>query len=229
MNGTRASIERGLVAARRLAFAIVEVEQLQILHLLEIRRELGVELVENFLRARDHFAHFGERFQRRAVLRVHGQIPRAELFQLQLPLAVVLDFADGRHDFLFHRVVKLKTIFRRVIKPAFLPEGEIAVILKARIFRNLRAELDQLVENFLALVHVLQAALHHQLPRLLSQRAVWLFEITAHLHERFFFAAKIHRLRADQFLILLAQLRVLGFQRHVFRAEERRRGFSRRG
>ena len=59
-----------------------------------------------------------------------------------------------------------------------------------------------------------------EFPRLLPQRAVRLFEIAAHLHERLFLAAKIHRLRADEFLILLAQLGLLGFQRHVFRAEQ---------
>ena len=32
--------KRGLITARRLAFAIVEVEQFQVLHLLETRREI---------------------------------------------------------------------------------------------------------------------------------------------------------------------------------------------
>ena len=52
------------------------------------------------------------------------------------------------------------------------------------------------------------------------RRAVRFLEITAHLHQRLFLAAKIHRLRADQFLVLLAQLGLLGFQRHIFRTEQ---------
>ena len=52
------------------------------------------------------------------------------------------------------------------------------------------------------------------------KRAVRLFEVTAHLHERFFLAAKIHRERAAQFLVLLAKLGLLGFQRNVFGPEQ---------
>ena len=76
--------ERVLIAARRLALAIVEVEQLQILHLLETAGEFAVQPVENLLRARNHFADSRERFQRRTVQRVNGQIPRTQFFQFQL-------------------------------------------------------------------------------------------------------------------------------------------------
>ena len=105
-------------------------------------------MIENLLRARNHLADFRERFQRRAVLRVHGQIPRTQLFQFQLALAFVLDFADDGHDFLFHRVVKFHAILRRVIEPAHLAEHEIAIIFEARVLRDLRAQLNQLRRKF---------------------------------------------------------------------------------
>ena len=117
--------------------------------------------------------------------------------------------------------MKLQTIFRRVIKPAFLAEGEITVILKARVPGDLRAELNKLVKNLLALVRIHETALGDEFPGFLPQCAIRLFEIAAHLHQRLFLAAKVHCLRADEFLILLAQFRVLGFQRHVFRPEQR--------
>ena len=116
--------------------------------------------------------------------------------------------------------MKLQTVFRRVIKAAHLTEHEIAIIIKARVFRDLQAKLNERVKNFLALFHILQAAFGNEFPRFLPQRTVRLFEVTAHLHQRFFFAPKIHRLRADEFLILLRELRLFGFQRHVFRTKK---------
>ena len=157
-----------------------------------------------FLGARHHFAHLGERLQRRAVVRVHRQVPGPQPVQFQLPAALVLDVAHGGHDFTFNGLVKFHAIGRRVIEPAFLPEGVIAVIIKPGVAGDLRAQLDQFVENLLALFGVLQAALGHQLPSLLPQGAVGFLQIAAHLHERLFLAAELHRLRADQLLILLA-------------------------
>ena len=79
--------ERGLVAARRLAFAIGQVEQAQVLHPLETRRQVTVEALENLLRARDHLVHLLERAQRRPVQRVHRQVPGAQRLDAELPLA----------------------------------------------------------------------------------------------------------------------------------------------
>ena len=44
-------VERVLITARRLAFAIVEIEQMQLLHFLETAAEFAVQPVEDFLRA----------------------------------------------------------------------------------------------------------------------------------------------------------------------------------
>ena len=78
----------------------------------------------------------------------------------------------------------------------------------------------ELVENVLEIFRLLQAPFGHQFPGLLAQSAVRLLQIAAHLDERFFLAAKIHRERAAQFLVLLAELGLLGFERNVFRAEQ---------
>ena len=54
--------QRGLITARRLALAIIKVEQFQILHLLKTCCEFRVEMIKNFLRARHHFADLRKRF-----------------------------------------------------------------------------------------------------------------------------------------------------------------------
>ena len=70
----------------------------------------------------------------------------------------------------------------------------------------------------LELFRLLQTPIGDQFPGFLAQGAVGLFEVTAHLDECFFLAAKLHRQRAAEFLILLAELGFLGFERDVFRA-----------
>ena len=77
-----------------------------------------------------------------------------------------------------------------------------------------------LLENVLEFVRFLQAALGDQFPRLLPQGAVRFLQVTAHLHQRLFLAAKLHRERAAQFLILLRKFGFLGFQRNIFRPEQ---------
>ena len=70
--------ERGLIATRRFAFAIVEVEQAQVAHGLKAIRQLLVELIEYLLGVANHFFHLLERLQRRTAQRVHRQIPRTK-------------------------------------------------------------------------------------------------------------------------------------------------------
>ena len=143
-----------------------------------------------------------------------------QFVEAKLPAAGGLEFAHDGHDFPGDRVVKTRAIFRRVIEPAEPAEGVIAVIFEPGVPGDLLAEFDEPVENFVELVHLLQTPFGHQFPGFLAQRAVRLFQVTAHLHERFFLAAKVHRERAGQFLVLLAELGVLGFERDVFRTEQ---------
>ena len=110
--------QRGLIAARRLALAIVQIEQFQIVHLLEAPRQFPVERIKNLLRARDHFADLRERFQRRTVQRVNRQVPGTQFLQIQLPAPPRLEFAKEGYNVPFNGVVKLRAIIRRVIETA---------------------------------------------------------------------------------------------------------------
>ena len=176
---------------------------MQILHLPEAAGEFAVQPVENFLRARNHFVHPDERFERRTIQRVNGQIPWTEFFQFQLAAPFRLQFAHDRHHVLFHRVVKLFAILRRVVETAGPAECVVAIVFKSCALRDLRAELQHLVENPVELFRLLQTAPGYQLPCPLPQGTVRFLEVTAHLDERLFLAAKIHRERTAQFLILL--------------------------
>ena len=145
---------------------------------------------------------------------------RMQFVEAKLPAALGLEFAHGRHDFPGDCVVKLRAILRRVIEPAEPAEGVIAVIFEPGVPGDLLAEFDEPVENFVEIVHLLQTPSGHQFPGFLAQRAVGFFQVAAHLDERLFLAAKVHRERAGQFLVLLTELGVLGFERHVFRPEQ---------
>ncbi len=175
---------------------IIEVKQTQILHFLKPAAQFVVEPVKNFLRARNHLADFGERLQRRAVLWVNGQVPWTQFFEFQLPSPFSLQLAYNRHELLFHRLVKPRAIFRRIIEPAKPAKGIIAVIFEPGVLRDLPAELQHLVENTVELFSLLQAAPGDQFPCLLPQRAVRLFKVTPHLHQRFLLAAELDRERA---------------------------------
>jgi len=70
--------ESRLIAAGRLAFAIRQIEQVQVLQRPKTGGEFAVELIENALRFADHFLDLREGPQGRAIRRIDGQVPRAE-------------------------------------------------------------------------------------------------------------------------------------------------------
>ena len=79
--------QRGLVAARRFAFAVGQVEQAQLLHPPEAAGQLTVQLLEDLLRAGDHLLHLLERSQRGPVQRVHRQVPGPQRLELEAAAA----------------------------------------------------------------------------------------------------------------------------------------------
>ena len=212
--------ERGLITARSLALAVVEVEQMPLLHGAESIRQPAVNAVKDALRALDHLADAIEGLERRTIERVHRQVPRAQRRKLKLRAAHGLKFALERHDFALDGVMEGGTIPGRVIKTSAQLEGVVAVIGEAGIARDLPAQLHQLIEDVLELLALLQTTFGHQLPGLLSQGAVGFFEEAAHLREGFLLAAKLDGERAGKFLILLAQLGLFGFERDILLAEQ---------
>ena len=150
-------------------------------------------MAENCLRRRNHFLDLIERPQRRAIQRIHRQVPRTQLCQLQLVTPLRLQFTQNRHDFTLNGVVETDTVVRGVIKPQIQTKGVVAVVRKAGVLRNLFAQFGELIEGVLKFFGFLQTPVGDQLPRLPSQRAVGLLQIAGHLRKGFLFAAKINR------------------------------------
>src|SRR6185369_11790273 len=111
-------------------------------------------------------------------------------------------------------------ISRAVIEAAESPESIITVILEPGILRDLTANSDELVENLIEPVLFLQAPFADQFPRFLTYGAIGLLEVTRHLRQRLFFSLEAHRQRPGYLLILLAQLGVFSFQRHILRTKQ---------
>ena len=82
------------------------------------------------------------------------------------------------------------------------------------------AKLEQLLEVILKPFRLAQTPVGRQFPGLLAQRAVRFLQVTAHLRQGPFLAAKGHGERAGEFLVLLAEPGLLGFQRDIFRAKQ---------
>ena len=131
-----------------------------------------------------------------------------------------MQLAQGRHDFPLDGGVKAQAILLGVIEPAPGAEGIIAVIGKPGVLCDLFAQMGQRVEHRVEFPGFLQPPAGHQFPGLPAKRPVRLFEVARHLHQSLFLAAKLHCERAGQFLVLLAQLRLPGFERHIFIAVE---------
>src|SRR4051812_25517163 len=101
--------------------------------------------------------------------------------------------------------MKLCAIVGCVIKTSHAAKHVVAIICEARVLRDLLTQRDHLIKNVLELFHLLQAAIGYEFPSFLSQCAIGLFEVSAHLNERFFLAAKLHGERAAELLILLTE------------------------
>jgi hypothetical protein len=212
--------ESCLVTTGGFAFAVGEVEEFKIVHLPETRGEVGVEFVENRLCALHQSFNFFERTERRLVFRIDGEIPRTKFSQTEILFASIVEAMQERHDVLLDSVVEFEAVVGRVVEAAAMFEFVIAIVREPGVFRDFLAESEHLVEDVFEFVFVLKTPLGDKRPGFFAQRAIRFFQITAHLNERFFFATEIDGLGAGDFLVLLAQAVVLGFQRDVFFAED---------
>src|SRR5437899_4473987 len=79
--------KRRLIPARSFAFAVGQIEQMQLVHLLEAAGQVSIKLVENTLCSRDHLVHLLEWTQGRPVQRIDRQIPGTQLLKSKLPAA----------------------------------------------------------------------------------------------------------------------------------------------
>lgn len=131
-----------------------------------------------------------------------------------------LKLTEDGHDLGIDGVVEGNAILGAVIEAAAGAKGVLEVVGKTGVAGHLLAELEEFLEDFLAFVSDLETAIGNEFPRFLAKGAVCLFEVTAHLDESFFFAAKIHGERTHELLVALAELGFLSFERDVFFAEK---------
>ena len=126
---------------------------------------------------------------------------------------------NGDQVFLDRGVVLL-AVGRRIVKPVVLAEFIVAIILKAGVLGDLRANRDHLIENLVELFGLLHIPVGRRLPGALTQIAVGLGQKDPHPAHRVVFAVKSHRHRPGHRLVLLAKQCILGLQRHVGFAEQ---------
>src|SRR5438034_11828521 len=103
--------QRRLIPARSLAFAVGQIEQMQLVHPFKAAGQISIKLVENALRPRDHLIHLLEWAQGRPIQRIDGQIPGTQLGKSKLPATFGLKLAHDRHDFRLNRLMKPEAIF----------------------------------------------------------------------------------------------------------------------
>ena len=113
-------------------------------------------------------------------------------------------------------VVEAEAILGRVIEALVIGEGVGAEIGEAGGMGDLVAQDEELVEEFLELVGVLQAALDDGFPRGFAAGAVGFLLDAAHAGERLFLAVELDGHAAADFLVLLRELRDLRFRARRF-------------
>ena len=131
-----------------------------------------------------------------------------------------MQFGEQRHHFLLDGIVKCEAVIRRVVEATLTAMGEVAVIRKAGVGAHLVAPLGQVVELGVDGFGLFETSVGGEPPRFLPPGAVGFFEITAHLHEGSFFAVELYGKAADEFLVLLAKLGRLCFERDIFGPEQ---------
>ena len=142
--------QSGLIAARGLAFAIVQIEQTQIAHQSEFRGQFGIELGKNFPRCWKSDCSMRSKGRRAgrfsgSTARSHGRNAR----QAKLLAPLGLQFAQNRHDFLGDGFMEFPAILRRVIKAPARAEGVLEIIGETGVGGDLLAQLQELLENLL--------------------------------------------------------------------------------
>ena len=209
-----------MVAARCLPLAVREIEQVEVLHRLKPASEFAVNVIENQLGSTDQVSHVLERLERRAALRIGGSVPRFDGVDAERGAAFVVQFAEQRHHLLLNGILKRDAVGGRVIKTAAALVGVIAVIAEAGVRAHLVSQAGELVELAVDGSGLLESAVGHEFPCVLSAGAIRFLEVTAHLDKRLLLAVELYRQAADDFLVLLPQLGSLCFQRDIFASEQ---------
>ena len=177
--------------------------------------QLGIDVAEDGLGAGCQFFDVLERLERRPAQPVDRQVPRAQRLDPERSSLLVLNLPRQRHHHVLDGFVKSNRVGNAIVESLAISERIFDEIGKACLMGNLDSELFHLVEQFVERFAILEPALGGKLPGFLANGAIGLFEERGHLGQGALLAAKCHRHRADDFLVLLLELGQLRLARNI--------------
>ena len=127
------------VAARRLPGPALQVEQLLVGQDVELRAEVGIDVVENAARTGHELVHRVERLERLRTLEVDLQVPRAQHVDAELRLAVRREPLHGRDHGALHRVMKATAVRGCVVEAMLRREAVVLVVREPRVLGHVHA------------------------------------------------------------------------------------------
>ena len=161
-----------------------------------------------------------EGVQRLAVERIDVQVPRAERLDAEALAALLVEALGCRDDDFLNRFVEAQAVVGRVVEAVELAPAKGAVIGHVGVGGDLQPQLEetrpQLVEGFA----VGKLTVGDGAPCRFTLSAIRVLLHRLHLRDGLFFAVPLNGLRADDLVVLGAELALLGEQRHVLFAEE---------
>ena len=156
-----------LVSAGRFAFAIGKIKQLVIAHRLEAAGQFVIDVIKNIFGAGNHVIHISERLERGATHRIHAGVPRTQTIKFHLLAPLSKQFIVKRHHQCLHRFMEFKAIVRLIIKTSLRDMLELAVILKARVGRDLHTQCHQLFKLLITRIRHFETFVGDEFPRFL--------------------------------------------------------------
>lgn len=210
----------GAKSARGFILAVFQIQQIFLHHRIKSVLQSRIHLLENGRTTRLELFHVLKRAQRRLTGIVHIQVPGPQRFEPQFLAAAFIDAHRSRNHHLFNRRVEAVSIFRRVIETLhFLPTvGPVA--RSPSIFCQLAAQIQKLPPNPVDRLAVIQLAVRHQPPGLLTDYSVRILEDGAHLADRTLLTIPGNRLSTGDFVIIRLSLVFLGQHRQIFFPEK---------
>jgi hypothetical protein len=210
--------ERALVAAGRLALAVVEVDELLLAQDLEIIAEARVELGKNVVALLQQLGGFGEGMERRAVVGIDAEVPGSQAPDAEAAAALLVQLAHEGDDVMLDGGVEAEAVVGGVVEALVVGEGVGAEIGEPGGERDFVAELEELIEDVFQFVGVLEAAGGDGFPGGFAAGAVGFLLQAGHAGEGLLLALELDRHGAADFLVLLGEPGDGGFARDVFLA-----------
>ena len=209
-----------LVAARRLALAVHQVEQLVVDERLELSGKARIDLREQLAAEVDQLLLGLEGPQRRLAVEIDFEIPRTKRRNGQLLRAGAIELYNGGHDALRNRVLKAFARSGVVVVAAEFQEAERRVRRVARVLRHALSQADQRVVDLLEFLPLLLSRGERCAPCAFAQIAILALVVGRHLLQRVGLALKLDGDAAEDRLLARLQLGLFLLQRGVLLAEQ---------